>query len=134
MARYDFGLSWEEFAECTPRMFQALAQRRNIRLRYERFAGAQAAAAVYNVHRAKESDPVLAAYDFVMDGDESAERERETRFRRHVTRAIGQLPIGTPREKVLEVRKRAIADLAAAGCEDAEAFVDGIFPHLKGGK
>lgn len=134
MARYDFGLSWREFAECTPRMFQALAKRRNVRLRYERFAGAQAAAAVYNVNRGKASDPTVSAYDFVMDEEESARRERGATFRRYALKAIGQLPVNTPREKVLEVRRRAIADLERAGCADAEAFVDSIFPHLKGGR
>lgn len=130
MARYDFGLSWREFAESTPRMFQALAARRNVRLRYERFAGAQAAAAIYNVHRASASDPLVAAFDFVADDEECERREREIKFRGYVMRALGHLPIGTPLEKVLEVRRKAIADLTASGCERAEAFVDAIFPHL----
>ncbi len=134
MARYDFGLSWSEFGDTTPRMFLALAARRNIRLRYERFAGAQAAAALYNVHRAKASDPAVTAFDFVLEEDEAERRERDARFRAYLAKALGRLPLGTPREKVLEVRRKAIADLAASGCEDAEAFVDAIFPHLRGGK
>ncbi|MGA9135549.1 MAG: hypothetical protein WB384_26360, partial [Candidatus Sulfotelmatobacter sp.] len=59
MARYDLGLSVEEFEELTPGMFQALCKRRNIRIKYERYANAQTAAAVYNTARTKADDPMV---------------------------------------------------------------------------
>jgi len=133
MARYDLGLSWEEFGECTPGMFQALCKRRNTRLKYERFANAQVAAAVYNMAGRMRSDdaPEVTAFDFVMDEEESAKRENDIKFRRYVQKAIGQLPISASLEKLREKRLKVIEDLRASGCGEPEAFFDSIWPHLK---
>ena len=76
VARYDLGLSDDEFGELTPAMFQALCNRRNVRIKYERFANAQTAAAVYNVNRVKADDPIISAMDFVRDEESSRKKER----------------------------------------------------------
>jgi hypothetical protein len=131
MARYDLGLSWEEFEELTPGMFQALCKRRNIRIKYERYAHAQTAAAVYNTARTKADDPTVHPFDFVRDEESQRKKEELGKFRAFAQRAIGVLPIGTVQEKILEVRLKAVKDLEVAGCKDAEGLMDSVWPHLK---
>lgn len=131
IARYDLGLSFEEFAELTPGMFQALCKRRNVRIKYERFANAQTAAAVYNVHRRKVEDQVVEAMDFVRDDEQARERDELRKARTFAQRAIGMLKMGTPLEKIMEVRRKAIADLAASGRKDAEEIMNEMWPTLK---
>jgi hypothetical protein len=131
MARYDFCLSDEEFGELTPGEFQALCKRRNVRVKYERFANAQTAAAVYNVNRHSVDDPVVTAFDFVRTTEESEKKERLMTAKRFVRDALGGFPMSTTREKFLEVRGKVISDLKTSGYEDAEQIVDGQFPSLK---
>ena len=131
MARYDFGLSWDEFEELTPKMFQALCKRRNVRIKYERYANAQTAAAVYNVNRHSADDPMVRPFDFIMDDEQASQRVSKIRFKKFIQKTIGQMPFGTPREKLLEVRSKAIGDLRASGCEDPEALFNEMWPSLK---
>jgi hypothetical protein len=130
IARYDLSLSWQEFEDLTPAMFQALCIRRNIRIKYDRFANAQTAAAVYNVNRGSEDAPIVTAFDFVRDVN--PEREQEKRIKHLIRTVIGQLPTGTPREKMLDIRTRTIASLLRQGREDAEELFDSCWPSLKG--
>ena len=131
MARYDFGLSWREFSELTPKMFQALCRRRNVAIKYDRFAHALTASAVYNTSRTKVEDPIVRPFDFVMDDDEATKRAERKKFKQFVQKAIGQLPFNTPLEKLQEKRLRVIADLQASKCANAEELFDSIWPHLK---
>lgn len=131
IARYDLRLSWEEFEEITPKMFWALCKRRNIRLKYERYAHAMTTAAVYNTLRSKADDPVVRPFDFVMDDEQTASREQRKKFWRYAQQAIAKLPMNTPRETLLEKRRLAIADLRASGCKEPETFFDEVWPHLK---
>jgi len=131
IARYDLSLSLEEFEELTPGQFQALCKRRNIRIKYERFANAQTAAAVYNSRRTKVEDQMIEAMDFVRDGEQAEKRESLRKARTYAQRAIGSLPMGTPEAKVLEVRRKAIADLKAFGREDAEEIMNEMWPMLR---
>lgn len=130
MARYDFGLSDGEFGDLTPGEFNALCKRRNIAIRYERYANALTASAVYNVNRHDVDDPMLTAFDFVRDEKDSEARERLLQAKRFVKQAL-TLPLGTTREKFLEVKGKAIVDLKASGYSDAEQIVDEMFPSLK---
>jgi hypothetical protein len=130
MARFDFGLSDEEFEELTPGEFQALCKRRNIRIKYERYANAQTAAAVYNTSRYTADDPVVSAFDFVRDADAAEKLERIRKAKKFITQALS-LPMSTSREKFLEIRTRVIEDLKASGYGDAEALVNQAFPSLK---
>lgn len=130
IANYDLGLkTWEEFCELTPGMFHALCKRRNIRLKYERLSGAQAAAAVYNGHRNSESDPVVSAYDFIRDEASTRRRERLQQARQYVRKCL-TVPASTSPEKRLEIRNKVIADLVTAGYPDAEAIVNNCFAKL----
>jgi hypothetical protein len=130
IARYDLDLGWEEFSDLTPAMFQALCIRRNVRIRYERFANALTAASVYNVHRATDDSPIISAFDFVREPD--PDREQTQQIKRLIKNVVGSMPAGSAREKYLEVRERTIASLVTQGRTDAEAIFDQCWPSLKG--
>ena len=131
MANFDLRLSWSEFEELTPAMFQALCKRRNIQIRYERFANAQTAAAVYNTNRHSVEDPLVEPFDFIRDEESAQRKERLMKAKRYINRALGTLPLSTTREKILEIRDKAIADLRASGYTDAEQIVDAMYSNLK---
>lgn len=130
-ARFDFGLTLDEFADLTPGGFQALARRRAAGIKHLRYANALTASAVYNVNRSKADDPLIRPFDFVMDDEQAERREQKRRFTAYVHKALGHLPSGTTMEKTLSVRLKVIEDLRASGCADPEAFVNGIYPSLK---
>ena len=131
MARYDLGLTAEEFWDLTPGMFQALCKRRNVGIRYDRYANALTASAVYNVHRGSEDSPTVCAFDFIRDEKEAAKLEKLREGKQHIKKVIGQLPMTTTREKYLDVRLKVIADLTASKFENPEALFDSVWPHLK---
>jgi len=108
-----------------------LAKRRNVGIRYDRYANALTASAVYNVNRGSEDSPTVCAFDFVRDEKSAAKLEKLREARQHVKKVIGQLPMTTPREKYLDVRRKVIADLTASKYENAEALFDEVWPHLK---
>jgi hypothetical protein len=132
MARYDFLLSDEEFGDLTPGEFNALCKRRNIRIRYERYANALTAAAVYNCNRSDADSPVVTAFDFVRDDHDVEKREKLLKAKRFMKQSLA-LPLGTPREKFLEIRLKVIDDLKASGYANAEQIVNESFPSLMGG-
>ncbi len=129
MARYDLGLTWEEFGELTPTMFNALCKRRNIKMKHERFANALTAAAVYNVNRAGDSE-ILTAYDFVRDAKDSEARSQRQTLKRQIKDAIGRLPADAPRARCLKVRESVIAGMVALGRTDAEELWAECWPDL----
>jgi hypothetical protein len=112
-------------------MFQALCKRRNIRIKYERFANAQTAAAVYNTLRHKPDDPIVNAADFVMDDKQVAAKERRKAELEFITNSVRNVPAKSPRKKFLEVRANVIKKLSDQGCENAEALFDMKWPNLK---
>jgi hypothetical protein len=128
IAHYDLGIrTWEEFCELTPGLFHALWKRRTVRLKYERFAAAQAAAATYNVNRGEDS-PIITAMDFVRDDDAQQEVERK----REMRRTLNQLgTIRGDRKKLLKMRSSMIASLKARGYYDAEEMCNEVWPSLK---
>ena len=115
-------LDLEEFWNLTPGMFQALCKRRNVGIRYERYANALTASAVYNSVRSSEDSPLICAFDFIRNEKDSAKLEKLRE---------GKLPMTTPRSKFLDVRRKAIIDLAASGYETPEALFDSVWPSLK---
>lgn len=124
-------MSEEAFADLTPGQFQELAKRRNTRIRYERYANALTASAVYNVNRAGDDAPVVTAFDFIRDEEAAAKLEKLREAKRFVRTAIGQMPMTTPRAKFLEIRSKSIVDLTASGYSNAEAIFDSVWPSLK---
>ena len=131
MARYDLHLDLAEFWSLTPGMFQALCRRRNVAIKYERYANALTASAVYNSVRTNEDSPLICAFDFLRDEKESAKLEKLREGKKFIKKVIGQLPMTTPRSKFLEVRSRAINDLTASGYETPEELFDSAWPSLK---
>ena len=121
----------EEFWDLTPSMFQALCKRRNIRIKYDRYANALTASAVYNANRASEESPVVYPFDFIRDEAAAKRLEKIREGKRYIRKVIGGLPMTTPRSKFLEIRRKAIADLTASNFHDAEALFDEVWPHLK---
>jgi hypothetical protein len=129
VARYDLCLSWEEFEELTPGMFSALCKRRNVQIKYDRFANAQTAAAVYNTNRSKADDPIIQPFDFIRDAESAKKKERLDVAKRHCRKVLN-VPPKTSREKIMEIRGKAIKDLEAEGYSDAESIFDSCWPHL----
>ena len=130
IARYDLGLTFEEFEELTPEMFNSLCERRNIKFKHERFAAGMVAAAVYNVNRASTESPVLTAFDFVREEAESAEKAEHDKIIGTIRQLVGQMPSDTPREKLLHVRDTVVGSLRAQGRKDAEALWLEAWPSL----
>jgi hypothetical protein len=110
-------------------MFRALCSRRNIRIKYERFANALTAAAVYNVNRVSADTPIVHAIEFVREPDPA--KEEVKRIKASINGTIGSMPMSTSREKFMEIRARMIADLVSHGRKDAESIFDECFPSLK---
>lgn len=111
-------------------MFKALCHRRNVKIKYERYANAQTAAAVYNVNRTSEDTPVVSAFDFVRSKESADEQERVREVRRVIMQAFSGLP-AMDRTKVLGLRAKMIAKLKAKGQDDAEQIFDDCWPSLK---
>jgi hypothetical protein len=130
-ARYDFGLQWSEFEELTPGEFNELGKRRNVRIRYDRYANAITASAVYNCNRGSGDDPIVGAFDFIRPEEDAIKLEKTRETKRWIKKVIGQLPMDTPRVKFLDIRIKAIADLKTSGHADPEALFDSVWPHLR---
>lgn len=131
MAKYDFGLTLEEFEELTPGGLWALGKRRNVAIKYDRFANALTASAVYNVNRGDADAPVVTAFDFIRDEKDAAKRERIREAKTYIKKVIGNAPMTTPMEKFQEIRRNAIKDLQASGYDNAEDLFNEVWPHLK---
>ncbi len=111
-------------------MFQELCKRRNIRIRHERYAAAQAAAAIYNVNRGSADDPTVSAFDFVRDEKSAKRKERIREAKQYIRKVIGNLPMATTRARLLEIRRRVIHDLVASGTANAEQLFNECWPSL----
>jgi hypothetical protein len=129
IARYDLGLSFEEFEECTPTMFNALCKRKRIRYKYERLAHALTASAVYNCNRASKDSPIIQPFDFIREVD--AAQEEVLLIKSLIKKAIGEAAVKTPRAKLLRIRMNVIASLAKRGRTDGEALFNSVWPTLR---
>jgi hypothetical protein len=128
MAKYDLRISIDEFWDLTPGMFQALCMRRNVSIRYDRYANALTASAVYNSVRSSEDAPVVSAFDFIRDERSARKIEQRRQAKQFIKQVIGGLPMTTTREKFLEVRSKVINDLTASGHKDAEQLMNECWP------
>lgn len=130
MARYDLGLTWDEFGELTPTMFKALCHRRNVHMKHTRYANALTAAAVYNVHRPTQETEMLTAFDFVRDEKASRALMEVRTLKRQILEAVGQMPTNTPREKFMRLRENIISQITALGRTDAKELWAECWPSL----
>jgi hypothetical protein len=124
------GLSADELGQLTPAMFRALCDRRNVRLKHERFANALTASAVYNVNRPSADEPMVSAYDFVRDGKDSQEHHERQTLKRQIKHAVMSMPQATPRAKFLKMRTNIIAQLTSQGRTDAAELWAECWPTL----
>jgi hypothetical protein len=131
VARYDLGLSWDEFEDLTPAMFMALCVRRNVRFKHDRFAAGMVASATYNCHRTEKDSPVFTAWDFVRNEEEDEAHAQTRKIKEMIRKAIGVLPSNTPRIKLLQIRQQCINSLLRQGRKDAEVLFDECWPMLK---
>jgi hypothetical protein len=115
-------------------MFTALCKRRNIWFKYERFANALTAAAVYNTNRTSSDSPTISAFDFIRSAEDSAQKDELQRIKSAIRQSIGIHPVGTPRKKFLEIRQRTIDLLKSQGRQDAEELFNQVWSSLKPNK
>lgn len=111
-------------------MLGALCKRRNIRLKYERFANAEVAAAVYNVNRGSAEVPMITAWDFVRDAKSSKAHSETLLLKKQIKEAVGMLPSDTSHAKLMNVRKNIIAGLEKLGRTDAVELWAECWPTL----
>jgi hypothetical protein len=131
LARYDLRLTEEEFWDLTPGMLRELCKRRNIGIKYDRYANAETAAAVYNVNRGSEETPIITAFDFVRSKESADKLDRKREVLKVIRQGFGTLPAGLGRSKILKMRADLIAKLIGQGVTDAEAIFDDCWPSLR---
>jgi len=102
-----------------------------VRIRYDRYANAITASAVYNVNRHSSDDPMISAFDFVRDEESAKRKEKLREAKKYIQKVIGNMPMTTPIERLHEVRTKAISDLKASGYTNAEELFNQMWPHLK---
>jgi hypothetical protein len=128
VARYDFGLTNEQFGELTPAMFVALLERRWQEFRRGMYGQAVVAAQNYNLHRPEDA-AMLSAMDFI-PGSVNTDDEKQEEVRRNVMAWHSMHPDATS-EQIAALRTRVIAGLVKQGYEEAKAteMYDSIFAH-----
>lgn len=131
MARYDLGISsWDELADLTPSMFRALCLRRNVRLKHERLAAAEVAAAVYNVNRNSKEDRLLTGWDFVRDGEQAEKYAAWMDAKQYVRKVLANVPYDAPRSLLMKIRGEAISELTRRGRTDAAELWAEAWPSV----
>jgi hypothetical protein len=127
MARYDFGMTWEEFGRTTPGMFLALMKRLNVRFRHDCYTAGIVASMIANVNRKNDQAKVWSPFDFVPD----AERDkRRGELKKQILALFGTLlEFNKSPDAIDKARDLVIARLTKAGHTDVEGVFDEVFPH-----
>lgn len=118
VARYDFGLTDEEFGELTVPQFWLLWQRQQMTFRRDCYLAGIQASATYNVHRTEQKQRVFTAFDFVPQTADDAEKEDIVHL---LTGWKSQLKASPA--KVREVMREKIAEM---GRNDADEILDRV--------
>lgn len=133
VCRGDHGLSWAEFEDLTFAQYEALEERRTIRIRHARFDAALIVSTLYNINRAGDME-YLSPLDFLPGFEEDEDIKRARLARKQavsgVRRSLAMLPMRTTAEAVAALVVKIKAGLKAAGHEDADAIVTEAFPNL----
>lgn len=112
-------------------MFSALCRRRNVRIRYERYAHALTASAVYNTSAGKH---VANPMDWIREGAAAKRYDERMKIKEFISGVISRMPPQTTFEQLLEVKRKALIDIVNTGVvdhEEAERMFDAIWPTLK---
>jgi hypothetical protein len=116
-------MTWEEFGEMTPSMFQALHKRRHEDFKRLCYTAGIPASMVYNVNRGEDSNPI-SPFEFVPRRPLTA-RERVIH---NIKSEFAMVKPGTPVEFLEKKRQRTIEHLIKAGHADAEQLFREAFP------
>lgn len=111
-------------------MFQALCKRRNVAIRYQRYASAMTAAAVYNVNRGAD-DPAVSAFDFVRSEKSAIRIERKRHAEQYIKQLIGTMPQSSTPAQFQDARRFGISYLVTQGFTGAEELFNECWPSLK---
>ena len=127
MARYDFGMTTQEFGRTTPGMFAALIKRQSVRFRRECYLAGITAAMIANVNRQDEHAKVWNPFDFVPDRDRDVKRNK---LREQIMSIIRPLmEFNSAPEALDKARAGIVSNLIKAGHEDVEEVFDEMFPY-----
>lgn len=123
MARYDFGLTTEEFGRTTPGMFMALMKRRAAEFKHDCYQTGTIASMLWNVNRKTKDDKVMSPFDFVPDEKRDEKREE---LKRNIHSLFAMLGVN-PHTNVKKLRRDTISKLTKAGHKDVEQIFDEVF-------
>jgi hypothetical protein len=127
MAKFDFGITLEEFGRATPGMFMALMKRQNVEFRHNCYLAGITASIVANVNRANDEARIWTAIDFVPD---RAKETRRDKLKSQIHATFGaMLEFNSSPEAMDAARKTIIERLTKAGNEDVEEVFNEVFPH-----
>jgi hypothetical protein len=120
LCRHDHGLSWDEFQNLTLANIEALEERRNVVLRYDRFNAALIACAMTG-----QGNPL----DFVPGcGPTPQELQRQER-KKNIFMAFAKMNPKNPDEQ-RACKAKIVARLLKAGVEDAAHLFDEVLPDI----
>ena len=127
IARYDLGLTDDEFWELTPLQFKALRKRQEIEFRHKCFVAAIAAADYRNAHRYESGDKVWSPLDYVVcEGGDTDLRREEAKH--NIAAAYVLVGSMTPAQAAKR-KENIIRSLRDQGFEDADALFGEVFPE-----
>lgn len=121
MCQYEHGISYEQFLSLPLAAIEALEERRNIRLRYERFNAALVASAMTGAN----------PFDYLPGFEPTPEELKRKEIKRGIAAVFMRLPAEVTPERVQELKARTIARLTEQGVEDPKGLFAEVFPDLK---
>ena len=111
---------------------EALEERREFKIRHQRFNAGLIASAIFNANRVSTDSPALSAFDFIAGFQLDPEEEERDKLRRSIKHSIALTMIDLSRNKtpdeVKELKAKVLANLRKSGVEDAEELFNEVFP------
>jgi hypothetical protein len=127
MARYDFGMTLEEFGKTTPGQFMALIKRQNNRFRRECYLAGVTASMIANVNRPDQKAKYWTPWDFVPDPERANKRND---LKSQIMKVFGAMMEFNASPSAMDsARERIVAKLTKQGHTDVEEVFDEVFPH-----
>jgi hypothetical protein len=137
VCKTEHGITWAEFQELTLAEFEALENRREIRIRHARFNAALTTSVIFNANRPADSRPV-SPFDFLAGfEDNEGEKEREEK-RRSIKRSVALAFIEMRNldgsrlnsDQVQDEKRKMIERMKENGVEDPEEIIREVYPDL----
>lgn len=133
ICRSDHGLSWDEFCDLTLAQFEALEERRAIRIRHRRHDAAFIVSTLLNLNRGTTDSDWISPYDFLPGFERDPEEVEAEERRKNAIRSVRFTFLSlknASQERVLEVREKLLSSLRGQGFSDPEAMMTEAFPNL----